>query len=41
MPAVKVKGGWKIKRVSGGTYPKVYKTKEEVQKRITQLEKYK
>jgi hypothetical protein len=41
MPTVKVKGGWKIKRVKGGTYPKIYKTRKEVDKRIAQLEKYK
>jgi hypothetical protein len=38
MPIVKRKGGWKIARSSGGTYPKTYKTKKSAEKRAKQME---
>lgn len=41
MPAVKVKGGYKIKRSKGGLYPKVYPSKKAADKRIAQMERHK
>ena len=40
MPVVKRKGGYKIKRKSGGTYPKVYKTKSAAAKRSKQMHSF-
>ena len=34
MPIVKVKGGYKIRRKSGGLYPKKYKTKAAAKRRV-------
>ena len=41
MPAIKVKGGYKIRRSKGELYPKVYKTKSAAEKRAAQMEFYK
>jgi len=37
MPAIKVTGGYKIKRATGGMYPKVYKTLEAANTRIQEM----
>ena len=39
---VKVKGGWKIRsHKTGKLWPKIYKTEEEVEKRLRQMASYK
>lgn len=39
---VKVKGGWKIRNhKTGKLWPKIYKTEEEVEKRLRQMAQYK
>lgn len=41
MVAIKVPGGFRIKSESTGKlYPKVYKSREEAEKRIAQMESY-
>jgi hypothetical protein len=39
---VRVPGGWKIRNhKTGKLWPKIYKTEEEVEKRLIQMAKYK
>ena len=39
---VKVKGGWKIRsHKTGKLWPKVYKTEDEVERRLRQMASYK
>ena len=40
MGAIKVKGGYKIQTDSGKVFPKLYKTKEAVNKRINELDRH-
>jgi len=39
--AVKVSGGWKIRKEDGTLLPKVYSSKEEAEKRIAQMKMFK
>lgn len=41
MPCIKVEGGYRIRRSSGGLYPKVYKSKENCESRVDQMEQHK
>lgn len=41
MPCIKCKGGYKMKRSKGGSYPKVYKSKLACENRAKQMEMYK
>ena len=41
MPCVKTKGGYKIRRSSGGTYPKVYNSLGACQARVRQMHRHK
>jgi len=41
MPCIRVKGGYKIRRSSGGTYPKVYDSLGACQTRVRQMHRHK
>lgn len=41
MPCIKTKKGYRIRRKSGGLYPKIYKTLKACQLRVGQMEKFK
>jgi hypothetical protein len=41
MPCIKVPGGYKIRRKTGGLYPKVYSSKKACEIRVGQMESHK
>jgi len=41
MPVIKVSNGYKIRRSSGGLYPKLYKSKAAASKRVQQMHAHK
>ncbi len=41
MPCIKVKSGYRIRRSSGGLYPKVYKSKKACEIRVAEMESFK
>ena len=41
MPAIKVRGGYRIRRSKGGLYPKVYPSLKAAKERIAQMEAHK
>ena len=41
MPVIKVKGGFKIRRSTGGLYPKVYTSRITAANRVRQMESFK